>query len=48
MDQGKLVGLKLVDFGSSFVFDEKLKVQKFTQEYASPELLIFTEGIKNR
>ena len=31
--------IKLVDFGSSFLFDEELNISDSTPEYLSPELL---------
>jgi serine/threonine protein kinase len=38
-DKTKLLNVKLIDFGSSFEFDENLAVSDATYEYLPPEIL---------
>ena len=38
--------LKAVDFGSSFRFDENMKVSAATPEYLPPEMLLYLENIR--
>ena len=37
----KIKGVKLIDFGSSFPFDEDMSISSSTPEYLPPELLTF-------
>ena len=37
----KIQGVKLIDFGSSFPFDEEITITSSTPEYLPPELLTF-------
>jgi len=45
-DHTKLESIKVVDFGSSFTFDEKMKVSAATPEYLPPEMLLYLENIR--
>jgi serine/threonine protein kinase len=39
---GKFEGLKLVDFGSSYIFSDKMTISDSTIEYVSPEVTYVT------
>lgn len=45
-DHTKLESIKVVDFGSSFTFDDKMKISAATPEYLPPEMLLYLENIK--
>ena len=40
--------MKLVDFGSAFMFDEHMNVSATTPEYLSPEMLTFLHQINKK
>lgn len=40
----RIVGLKLIDFGSSFSFDSNTSITATTPEYLAPEVLQFLES----
>ena len=44
----KLEEIKLIDFGSSFKFDEKMEFSATTPEYLSPEMILYLDTLKNK
>ena len=47
-NQTKLEEIKLIDFGSSFKFDEKMEFTATTPEYLSPEMILYLDTLKNK
>ena len=43
IEQGQLLDLKIIDFGSSFGFDNPSNISATTPEYLAPEVLDFIE-----
>jgi len=44
-DQGRIAALKVIDFGSSFQFDDRMEVTATTPEYLPPEVIYYLEQI---